>query len=70
MSIATVVTRGYGTFSTVNLVVVRGYGAGGTVPVVDYGLRDRLWRRKAKRQMQDQRDFNDLLALLKNEDLI
>ena len=33
MAIGPVVTRGYGTFGTVNLVVTRGYGTAGVVPV-------------------------------------
>ena len=45
MSVATVVTRGYGTFGNVNFVTVRGYGSFG-VAVVDYIVRA---RRKGRR---------------------
>ena len=38
MSIATVVTRGYGTFGNVNFVTVRGYGDYGEEEGRTYGL--------------------------------
>jgi len=53
VSIATVVTRGYGSYGTVNLVVIRGYGSGSTVVVNTDSRRAAIMaRRRLDREIE------------------